>query len=107
MAGELADLRRALLEFRDRRDWRRFHSARNLATSIAIEAAELLELCQWKSDTEFDDWARDNRAVVAAECADVLSYLVLLADALDIDLIDATRAKIALNERRFPPSDIT
>ena len=103
MPGEFAQLRQALLDFRDRRDWQRFHTPRALCASVSIEAAELLELTQWKTDDAFAAWARENRDVVAAECADVLCYLVLLADALDIDLPKAAAAKIAVNEVRFPP----
>ncbi len=102
MTGELGELATALIDFRDRRDWARFHTARNLCASVAVEAAELLELTQWKSDEDFAAWARDNKSIVAAECADVLSYLILLAGALDIDLADAVRAKMAVNEGRFP-----
>ena len=102
MAGEFEALERALLDFRDRRDWKRFHTPRQLCASVAIEAAELLELTQWKGDEEFAAWAQRNRDVVAAECADVLSYLLLLANALGIDLAEALRAKISVNEGRFP-----
>ena len=103
--SELAELRAALHEFRDRRDWARLHTPRHLAASVAIEAAELLELTQWRTDDEFAHWAAAHRAVVAAECADVLSYLILLAGSLDIDLADAVRAKMRTNEARFPPLD--
>ena len=100
---ELGELRELLLAFRDRRDWARFHTPRHLAASVAIEAAELLELTQWRDDAEFAAWAAAHRDEVASECADVLSYLVLLASSLDIDLAAAVRAKLRSNERRFPP----
>ncbi len=103
MPGEIAELARLLTDFRDRRDWARVHSSRALCASVAIEAAELLELTQWQSDETFEAWAAGHKSVIAAECADVLSYLILLAEHLDIDLADALRAKIALNEDRFPP----
>lgn len=103
--SEFAELRALLLAFRDRRDWRRFHTPRHLAASVAIEAAELLELSQWKTDAEFAAWARGNRDAVAGECADVLAYLILFAESCGIDLAAALRAKVALNESRFPPPD--
>lgn len=102
---ELESLRAALLAFRDRRDWQRFHTPRHLASSVAIEAAELLELTQWRTDEEFAAWAASHRAAVAGECADVLSYLILFADSVGIDLAEAVRAKIGVNETRFPPLD--
>ncbi len=104
MDGDLGALERALIAFRDRRDWGRFHTPRQLCASVSIEAAELLELTQWKSDEEFSVWAATHRGEVAGECADVLSYLILLAHALGIDLADAVRAKMAVNEGRFPPA---
>ena len=103
MPGELGELAASLVEFRDRRDWRRLHTARSLCVGVAVEAAELLELTQWKSDEDFDVWAHDNIAVVQSECADVLSYLILLVELLGIDLAQAVRAKMAINEQRFPP----
>ena len=102
---ELGDIREALLAFRDRRGWERFHTPRALAVSVAIEAAELLELTQWRSDDEFAAWASAHREEVASECADILSYLVLFADSLHIGLAAAVHAKIATNEGRFPPLD--
>ena len=100
---ELGELRAALLAFRDRRDWKRFHTPRHLAVSVAIEAAELVELTQWRDDDGFAAWAAAHREEVASECADVLSYLILFADSLGIDLAGAVRAKIGVNEHRFPP----
>lgn len=102
---ELGELRAALLAFRDRRDWQRFHTPRHLAASVAIEAAELLELTQWRDDAEFAAWARAHRADVEGECADILSYLILFADSLGIDLAQAVRTKMRANETRFPPLD--
>ncbi len=102
---DLDTLRAALLAFRDRRAWRRFHTPRHLATSVAIEAAELLELTQWLRDEEFADWAASHRDEVAGECADILSYLILFADSLGIDLAEAVRTKMRANETRFPPLD--
>lgn len=102
---EFAELRAALLDFRDRRDWGRVHTSRHLAASVAIEAAELLELTQWRSDDEFAVWAAAHRDEVASECADVLSYLILFATGLGIDLALAVREKIRRNEQRFPPLD--
>lgn len=102
--SELAELRAALHAFRDRRDWQRFHTPRHLAVSVAIEAAELLELTQWRDDDAFAAWAAAHRDEVASECADILSYLILFAGSLGIDLAGAVRAKIAVNEQRFPPS---
>lgn len=93
-----------LVEFRDRRDWKKFHSPKDLALSVSIESAELLELFQWKSKADIKaqqvegDFVRD----AAGEIADVLIYLVLLAGELGIDPVAAAHTKIDENERRFP-----
>jgi NTP pyrophosphatase (non-canonical NTP hydrolase) len=103
----IGDLHALLTEFRDRRDWKKFHTLKNLAMSVSIESAELLELFQWKTDEEVRDAREDDEFVqnAADEIADVLIYLILIAGELGIDPIEAARTKIARNERRFPPDD--
>lgn len=91
----LSELRDALRRFADERDWNQFHTPKNLAAALAVEAAELLEHYQW---TEI---AADP-AKVREELADVLLYLIRLADRLDVDLAVAARDKIALNARKYP-----
>lgn len=81
-------------KFRDERDWKQFHSPENLAKSIVIEAAELLENFQW--DNEFDQMK------VADEIADVMNYCVMLADDLGIDVIENMHRKIDQNEQKYP-----
>ena len=94
----------ALRQFRDERDWRQFHSLRNLIVSLNLEAAELLELTQWKSDAEIEALPADPRSGEALrdECADILLYLLLIADAAGIDLAAAARAKLAKNALKYP-----
>jgi len=102
--SEFASLTAALLEFRDARDWRQFHSLRNLIVSLNLEAAELLELTQWKSDAEIDALPADGKAAEALrdECADILLYLLLIADTTGIDLAAAARAKLLKNAAKYP-----
>jgi NTP pyrophosphatase (non-canonical NTP hydrolase) len=97
-------LRDALLNFRDERDWQQFHSLRNLIVSLNLEAAELLELTQWKSDAEVDALPADPaaREALSDECADVFLYLLLVADAAGIDLLDAARRKLDKNAAKYP-----
>ncbi len=94
----------ALRQFRDERDWRQFHSLRNLIVSLNLEAAELLELTQWKSDAEIDALPADPQTGEALrdECADILLYLLLIADTAGIDLAAAARAKLAKNALKYP-----
>ena len=104
---DLTDLTATLRTFADERQWGRFHTPKNLAVSVAIEAAELLELVQWRTDDELtgDLNTDDGRAAFRDELADVLIYLVRLADVAGIDLGEAATAKIAKNRTRFPVAD--
>ena len=102
MSDSLHDLRDALRLFAAERDWDQFHSPRNLATALAVEAAELLEPFQWMDETAGRDLPPATRAAVIEEMADVLLYLVRLADKLDVDLIEAARTKMARNAAKYP-----
>lgn len=102
--SDLSALTAAIRAFRDARDWRQFHTLRNLITSLNLESAELLELTQWKSDAEVEALPADPQAAEALrdECADILLYLLLIADKTGIDLAAATHAKLAKNELKYP-----
>jgi NTP pyrophosphatase (non-canonical NTP hydrolase) len=102
MTDPLRDLRDELRAFAAARDWDQFHSPRNLATALAVEAAELLEPFQWLTDEQSRSLAPETRAAVEEELADVLLYLVRLADKLDVDLAAAARAKIVRNGEKYP-----
>ena len=102
MSDSLLQLRDALRAFAAERDWDQFHSPRNLATALSVEAAELLEPFQWLTDEQSRSLPPDARAAVEQELADVLLYLVRLADKLDVDLAAAARAKIARNAEKYP-----
>jgi dCTP diphosphatase len=99
---DLPALRDALREFAAARDWDQFHSPKNLAMALAGEAGELLEVFQWRSQAA--SYALDARALSQAqeELADILIYLVRLADKLDVDLLVAATDKIAANGRKYP-----
>lgn len=92
----------ALLAFRDARDWRQFHNPKDQALSLALEAAELLELMQWKNGEALREHLLAHRAEVAAELADVLGWVLLIAHDLGIDLGAAFWDKLAENERKYP-----
>lgn len=102
--GDLQALTAKLLEFRDARDWRQFHTLRNLIVSLNLEAGELLELTQWHSDAEIDALPADpdKREALADECADVLLYLLLIAERAGVDLVAAAEAKLAKNAEKYP-----
>jgi dCTP diphosphatase len=98
------ELIKAVLAFRDERDWRPFHNPKDLAISVALEAAELLEHFQWKSPAEVEAFLGDepNRTRVGQEMADVLILLISMADAVGIDLREAARLKLQENARKYP-----
>lgn len=95
-------LARALQQFADARDWGPFHSPKNLASALAVEAGELLEHFQWLTEEQSRQLAPDTRQAVAHEMADVLLYLVQLSTVLGIDLVEAARAKMAINAQKYP-----
>jgi len=103
-AMSLSTLTAAILEFRDQRNWAQFHSLRNLIVSLNLEASELLELTQWKSDTEMAAIAgsASTQEALRDECADVLIYLLLIAENAGIDLEEAARAKLVKNAIKYP-----
>lgn len=103
-SSDLRQLTERLREFAEARDWGRFHNPKDLALSVSIEAAELLELFQWKDNAEVASLVDDEsgREALASELADVLIYLVRLADVTGIDLLEAATRKMNSNEKRFP-----
>lgn len=98
----LAELRDALSRFAAAREWQRFHSPKNLAIALMVEAAELGEHFQWISEAESERLAPERLAEIELELADVLFYLVRLADRLGLDLPGAASRKLAINEERYP-----
>jgi dCTP diphosphatase len=101
-SDDLSSLKTALRLFASERDWDQFHSPKNLAIALSCEAAELLEIFQWMSEDSSRALSRDQIARVREEMADVLLYLIRLADRLDVDLIAAARNKLALNAEKYP-----
>jgi len=97
----LDDLVRQIVAFRDERDWKQFHSPKNLAASICIEAAELLECFQWSSDATLEDDVRERRQDIEDEIADVLIYALLLAYDLGVDVSSAVTRKLSKNAARY------
>ena len=102
MADSLAELQEALDAVIEERDWAQFHAPKNLAMSVAIEAAEIMEHFQWCSTEESYALPKDKRAEVANEIGDVLMYLLGLGRVLDIDVIAAARDKLVLNRAKYP-----
>jgi len=104
LSPSLAELIQRLVAFRDARDWGQFHTLHHLMASVSIEAAELLELAQWRTDADMERLVHDSafRNRLEEECADVLIYLLLIAERAQFDLGAATAGKIETNALRYP-----
>ena len=99
----VADLKKLAIQFRDERDWAQFHSPKNLAVSVVLEAAELLEHFQWRTEEEITEYlSGEGRDAVSEEIADVLMYLLTMAHDLGIDVSSSAKAKLRKNARKYP-----
>ena len=102
MPDSLCDLANQLNQFAQDRDWQQFHSPKNLASALVVEAGELLEHFQWLTEEQSRALSPEKREAVGAEIADVLLYLIQLAGALGIDPIAAAQAKLGINAQKYP-----
>jgi dCTP diphosphatase len=101
------ELQRRIREFARERDWEQFHTPKNLAMALSGEVGELVEILQWLTPEEAAAVMESERAAdVEDELADVLIYLLRLADVLDIDLLAAAGSKLVRNERRYPAREV-
>jgi len=100
--NELESLRGQVRDFAAVREWDQFHSPKNLAMALSVEAGELLEIFQWLTEEQSRSLVPEKHAAASAEIADVLIYLVRLGDQLGIDPIAAAQRKLIENERKYP-----
>ena len=98
----MEDLRNAIDVFIRERDWEQFHSPKNLAMALSVEVAEIVEHFQWLTEEQSKNLPPEKLAEVREEIGDVMIYLTELADKLGIDPVDAARAKVAINEQKYP-----
>jgi dCTP diphosphatase len=102
MSDQLEELRQRLARFASDRDWDQFHSPKNLSMALIAEAAELVEHFQWLSEEQSKNLPADKHDAVAMELADILIFLIRIADKLGVDLAETAWDKIRLNELRYP-----
>jgi len=102
MSDSLNTLAAQTAQFAKERNWQQFHSPKNLASALVVEAGELLEHFQWLTEAQSKALTSKKRDAVGAEMADVLLYLIQLASEMGIDLIAAAQAKLVLNEQKYP-----
>lgn len=97
--GALTDF---IIALRDERDWKQFHTPKDLAISLNLEAAELLEHFQWKNDKEIEQYIKTHKKAIGAELSDILSYILILSHDLAIDLGEAFYAKKNADKKKYP-----
>ena len=102
MDAALDSLTRQLRQFAEQRNWEQFHSPKNLASALSVEAAELLEHFQWLTEEQSRNLDAATKQAVGQEVADVLLYLLQLADKLGLDVVDEARKKLILNAVKYP-----
>ena len=100
--NDFEEIIKKIKKFRDDRDWLQFHNHKDMALSLVLEAAEVLEHFQWKKPEEVNEHAKKCKDEIAEELADVAMYLFELADNLGINLKDAIDAKLEKNEKKYP-----
>ena len=100
--ADIEKLKKAVVAFRDERDWKQFHNPKDSAISLALEAAEVLEHFQWKNKEEMEEYVKAHKDDVAEELSDVLYWILLMANDLDIDISDAFMKKLEKNGEKYP-----
>ena len=100
--SSLEDLQQKIIAFRDVRDWSQFHTPKDLAIGLSLEAGEVLEHFLWKTPEEIAEYLKTHKEEIGDEMGDVLNYLLIMANDFGIDLIDATDKKIDKNAEKYP-----
>jgi dCTP diphosphatase len=100
--SEIKEIIERIKEFRDARDWKQFHKPKDLALSLTLEAAEVAEHFQWKSEAEIQEYVKKNRNEIGDELADVFYWVLLMCSDLDINIVEAFNRKMTENEEKYP-----
>ena len=98
----MEDLRDSICAFIVERDWEQFHSPKNLAMALSVEVAEIVEHFQWLTEEESKNLPPQKVAEIREEIGDVMIYLTELADKLGVDPVEAAKAKVAINSKKYP-----
>ena len=100
--SEIKELTDKIIAFRDVRDWKQFHTPKDLATGLLLEAGEVAEHFHWKNESELQEYIKNHREEIGEELGDVMNYLLLMAHDFGIDLFQATVKKVEKNGRNYP-----
>jgi NTP pyrophosphatase (non-canonical NTP hydrolase) len=99
---KITELTKRIIAFRDARDWKQFHNPKDVALSLVLEAAEVMEHFQWKNREEMEKYIVTNKADIGEELADVLYWILLMSHDLKIDILETLEKKILKNEEKYP-----
>lgn len=99
---DIKDLIKLVIDFRDARDWKKFHNPKDCAISLSLEASEVLEHFQWKNKEEIEKHVLENKGEISEEIADVLYWVLLLSNDLNIDISEAFKMKLEKNNAKYP-----
>jgi NTP pyrophosphatase (non-canonical NTP hydrolase) len=102
----IEDLKQHLREFAEARDWEKYHSPKNLVMAMSVEMAELMEHFEWMTEQQSLNLDANSREEVAMEMADVMIYLVRMADRCGVDLDNAVQRKLMINAQKYPPIEV-
>lgn len=102
--SDIKSLTDAIVAFRDKRNWKQFHNPKDVSLSLVLEAAEVMEHFQWKTREEMDLYIKSHKEDIAEELADVLYWVLLLSQELQIDIAEALKKKMKKNEIKYPVS---
>lgn len=100
----IEEVQKKILAFRDARDWKQFHNPKDLTISLSLEVGELLEHFQWKNKEEMEKHVKSHKKDLSEEMADILYWVLLTSNELDIDLEKAFKEKMEINEKKYPVS---
>ncbi len=100
--GDVDHLIKKIVAFRDARDWKQFHNPKDMALSLVLEAVEVLEHFQWKDKKEMVEHVEGHKAEIGEELADVLYWILLMSHDFGIDILDASKKKLAKTEKKYP-----
>ena len=98
----LEDLQKKIIAFRDARDWKQFHTPKDMAISLALEAAEVLEHFQWKNEAEMKEYVQTHKEDIGDELADVLWWVLTMSNDLGINILEAAEKKIEKTALKYP-----
>lgn len=99
---DIKKLQNIIINFRNKRNWKQFHNPKDVAISLSLEASEVLEHFQWKTNEELEDYIKKNKKNIGEELADVLYWILLLSHDLRINLEEAFKKKMTVNEKKYP-----